>query len=237
MIAEIIPEIYDVEGWQIGAPTDRRNKQLFHGTFPMGRYVSQPLAIKCGTIREIRRFLENCKYVSDKEQFHRRDYWMPPGEFEKTKKGDCDDFALWTWRQFLAMGYKARYVVGSAGRYGEGHAWVTYEKDGKHFIIEALSSFFGEKLPRLSFVRYSPSGSVEWDGQRLKYYIHQKPKNDLPTSLILKLFGEWLWFWFCFWGRLLLTLSMAPYLIPRNLIKRLRQNEVMAEQGAPLDRR
>jgi len=149
MIAEIISEIYDVSGHQIVAPTSRKEKRLFNGTFPMGRYVAQPLSVKCSSIREVRLFLKDCTYVSDMKQFHREDYWMPPEDFEKIKKGDCDDFSLWTWRQLMSMGYKARYVVGSAGKYGDGHAWVSFEKDGKYFIVEPLIPFVGDKLPRL----------------------------------------------------------------------------------------
>ena len=43
----------------------------------MGRYVSQPLTIKCGTIAGVREFLIGCKYVSDKELFGKDDYWRP----------------------------------------------------------------------------------------------------------------------------------------------------------------
>jgi hypothetical protein len=34
----------------------------------MGRYVSQPLTVKCDTIRDVRRFLAGCEGVSDEEQ-------------------------------------------------------------------------------------------------------------------------------------------------------------------------
>ncbi len=234
MIAEIVPELYDVSGRQIAAPTSRREKRLFNGTFPMGRYISQPLGVRCNTVKEVRQFLKGCKYASDKEQFHREDYWMPPEEFEKTRKGDCDDFALWTWRQFVNMGYRARYVVGRAGRHGDGHAWVTFEKDGKHFIVEPLSPFFGDKLPRLSFARYVPSGSVEWDGSRLRYFIHEKPQQEPHSKLFLTLFAEWLWYWARFWGRVLLFLCMTPYILPRNLMKRLwRSRKIMEPSVAP----
>lgn len=53
----------------------------------MGRYVSQPLSVKCKTIGDIRQFLMGCKGVSDEEQFGQRDYWQPPEEFERTKEG------------------------------------------------------------------------------------------------------------------------------------------------------
>ena len=115
MIVQIIPEIYDTEGKLTGRPVSKKHKKLFHGTFPMGRYLSKPLSNHVQDINSMQSFLRSCKYVSDLEQFNREDYWMPPEEFEKERKGDCDDFALWTWRQMLEMGYEARYVVGRSG--------------------------------------------------------------------------------------------------------------------------
>jgi hypothetical protein len=50
---------------------------------------------------DVRNFLVGCTYVSDTELFGKRDYWQPPEDFEKRRKGDCEDFALWTWRQLL----------------------------------------------------------------------------------------------------------------------------------------
>jgi predicted transglutaminase-like cysteine proteinase len=97
MIAEIVPDAYEF-GRKVLRP-DLRRKGI-HPTFPMGRYVSQPLAVKCDSIREVRTFLSQCKRVTDKEQFDRDDYWQPPEDFEQTKRGDCNDFALWTWRHF-----------------------------------------------------------------------------------------------------------------------------------------
>jgi len=226
--------LYDISGRRILAPTSQKEKRLFEGTFPMGRYISQPLKKQCSSVEEVQRFLRRCKYVSDEKQFGKEDYWMPPEEFEKAKAGDCDDFALWTWRQFLGMGYNARYVVGRSGRYGRGHAWVTFEKDGRYFIVEPLLWATGE-LPRLSFVRYVPSGSVEWDGRCLKYFVHEKPDREPRPLLILKLLAEWIWFWVYFWGRILVLLCMAPYLIPRKLVKRLLRGKGTGKQVAASD--
>lgn len=93
MIAEIIPAIYDVAGRPV-ALVSKKRKRLFHGTFPAKRYVSQPLAQQCESIADLRRFLSECRYVSDEQQFNRRDYWMPPEEFKKRKQGD------WFWLRF-----------------------------------------------------------------------------------------------------------------------------------------
>ena len=210
MIAEVIASNYDV----IGKPTTsvtRKHQRFFHRTFPMGRYISQPLSIQCSTIRELRQFLSQCKYMSDEEQFNRKDYWMPPEEFEQKKKGDCDDFALWTWRQFLGMGYKARYVIGVTEKYRVGHAWVTIEKDGKYFIVEPQAWVYGETLPRLSFVHYEPEGSVEWDGKRLRYFKHEKPDRSVPVTELASLVEEWVRFWGWFWLRILGGICLLPY--------------------------
>lgn len=118
----------------------------------MGRYVSQPLTVKCKSIADIQKFLCACKYVPDEEQFGKRDYWQAPEEFEKTRRGDCDCdcFALWTWRQFLNLGYEARFVAGKSGRYGQGNAWVQFSKEGKCFLVEPTIARIGCTLPRLN---------------------------------------------------------------------------------------
>ena len=126
---------------------------------------------------------------------------MSPDEFELKRMGDCDDFALWTWRQMMALGYSARFVWGNAGRYRAGHAWVTIARDRKHFLVEPLASWVGEKLPRLSALRYEPMVSVEWVGGKAHYFSHEKRsyRPSLPEMGTLVL--EWLAFWPRFWPR------------------------------------
>jgi hypothetical protein len=152
--------------------------------------------------------------VSDEEQFGQKDYWQPPEQFEENKKGDCEDFALWTWRQLLQMGYNARFVAGRSGRYREGHAWVTFEKDGKHFLLEPLSWPVGLKLPRLSIFRYKPKFSVSWDGEKVSYYEHEDKKYNGSLLQIVSLCAEWLFFWTRFW-------VLFPLRIVRGLARRL----------------
>ena len=211
MIAEIIPRSYDSVGKLVSQPSKKRHR-FFKPTFPMGAYVSQPLATKCKDFEEMRRFLAQCRYVSDQAQFGKKDYWMTPEEFEKRKKGDCDDFALWTWRQLLAMGYNARFVVGHSGRYGSGHAWVTFTEDGRTFLVEPLAAWLVAKIPRLSTVRYQPGISVAWDGKRLHYYEHAKKTYDPSVREVVTLLREWIPWWvmsrskaYYRWGRYLTT--------------------------------
>ncbi len=180
----------------------------------MGRYVSRPLSVKCKSIGDIRRFLMGCKGVSDEEQFGQQDYWQPPEEFEKARKGDCDDFALWTWRELMSMGYDARVVFGKAGRYGTGHAWVEYFESGKCFLVEPTFRAVGETMPRLSTLKYKPSFSVAWDGKSLSYYAHKDRSFEPRLAQLPLLVLDWLVFWTWFW---LSTSPRLPQIIYRKL--------------------
>jgi hypothetical protein len=150
-------------------------------------------------MQDVRAFLIGCKYVSDKELFGKDEYWQPPEEFEKRKKGDCEDFALWTWRQLLNLGYDARFIGGSCGRYGEEHAWVEYFHDGKCYLLEPLYCRIGIAVPRLSTLRYVPNLSVSWDGKTLRYFSHKKPESRLGWRTLIPLVMEYLLFWARFW--------------------------------------
>jgi hypothetical protein len=210
LIAEILPESYDIAGRKVFRP-DSRQHSGFRPTFPIGRFLTQPLKHNCSNFAEMRRFLASCEYVSDQEQFGERDYWQPPEKFEETRKGDCEDYALWAWRQVLQMNFPARFVVGASGRYGEGHAWVTFEKDGKTFLLEPLAWPAGLILPRLSIIRYKPRFSVGWDGDKVSYYQHHEKKFRGSLRQIISTILEWLLFW--------LRFGMAlPFKIARRFI-------------------
>lgn len=216
MIAEVIPEVYDAIGKQVSQPF-HRHKGL-HPTFPMGRYVSQPLSVQCKTITDVRSFLLDCRYVSDQELFDKRDYWQPPDEFEKRRQGDCEDFALWTWRQLLYMGYDARFVGGSAGRYGSGHAWVEYFQRGKCFLLEPLGCRVGYTLPRLSTLRYQPRFSISWDGKTIRYFSHKNPDSRVGLQSLIPLLPEYLLFWATYWT---LNVLRLPWLVWNVLLRNM----------------
>jgi hypothetical protein len=206
LIAEIIPEWYDVEGRKVFRP-DARRKSGFKPTFPAGRFLSQPLKHWCTDLPDIRRFLAECKYVSDEEQFGERDYWQPPDLFEESKSGDCEDFALWAWRQLLHMNYPARFAMGSASRYGDGHAWVTFQRGGKNYLLEPLSWPAGLTLPRLSILQYKPRFSMSWDGNKVSYFEHTDRQIKWSLKIIAALVWEWAFFWVSFFLRLVLAVT------------------------------
>jgi Bacterial transglutaminase-like cysteine proteinase BTLCP len=217
MFLELLPELYDINGRQAYKPHEK--KRTFRPTFPFGRYLDRPLSYHASNLDDIRRFLMSCKAASDEETFGKKEYWLPPDEFEKLKKGDCDEFALWTWRQLLHLGYPARFVAGRYGRYRGGHAWATFERDGKHYIADPNFRWIKRSLPRLTALRFHPIYSVEWDGKKVRFYSHR----DLPLSLtlthMLPLALEWLTFWSYTWGKLVLLFPLFLFNILR---KRLR---------------
>ncbi len=200
MISEIIPETYDASGKKTTKLITKKHKYFFPTTFPVGRYLSQPLKVKCNNFEEIREFLHDCSYISDLEQFDQDDYWLPPEEFEKRRKGDCEDFSLWAWRQLIELGYTARIVVGRSGKFGEAHAWVTFQDKEKHFLLEPLLTFV-KNMPQLSTVRYKPLYSCEWDGNKISYFKHEdRPFNNIGLFKLTTLFFKWALFWGRFWG-------------------------------------
>ena len=194
MISEVFSAAYDPTGQAVFRPSRRRYFK-FAPNFPMGRHVTQPLSVVCRDLDDIRLFLRTCRYVSDQEQFGRRDYWMPPEEFERSRCGDCEDFALWTWRQLMMLGYSARFVRGHGGRYGGGHAWVTFERERRTFIVEALAAPFGATFPRLSTLRYRPRISVSWDGRALRYFEHAQAVGQISFVDVAPHIPEWVAFW------------------------------------------
>jgi hypothetical protein len=220
MIAEVIPGAYDAEGKKVYRPFDRHRG--LRPTFPLGRYVSQPLAIHCHSIEEIREFLMGCTAVPDKDLFDKDDYWQPPDDFEKRKKGDCEDFSFWTWRQFMDLGYDARVVFGRHGRYGTGHAWVQFMQDGKCFLVEPQWRRLGLRLPRLSTLGYRPRFSVAWDGEKLAYYQHHE-RSPLPRFAdILPLLPEYIPIWGRFWLSSPARIPKFVWFVARNFCKGFR---------------
>ena len=172
----------------------------------MGLFGSQALKLVCRDMDAIRTFLLTCRYVSDREQFGVRDHWMPPQQFEQTRRGDCEDFALWTWRQLLSLGYSARFVVGMAGGYGEGHAWVTFRAHDQVFIVEPLLARY-RKFPRLETLRYRPAISVEITGSHVKFFDHAKRVHEPPFRVVAPFVLEWL----VFRLRILPRLFLRPF--------------------------
>ncbi len=170
MIGEINPCAYDYEGRAVASP--RRMRPL------ADRFLTDDLTVKSNSLDEIQAFLRQCRYVSDADQFSIREYWMHPRHFERLRRGDCEDFALWTWRQLLAMKLDARFVCGKCGH--GSHAWVTFSDSQAHYLFEP-TALRSKKLSRLQILKYKPDFSISVRDGRLAYHRHE-PRDHIPTS-------------------------------------------------------
>ena len=59
---------------------------------------------KATQVREINRFANNWRYVTDPVNWGKDDYWATPGQFFK-KNGDCEDYAIVKFMSLRALGF------------------------------------------------------------------------------------------------------------------------------------
>lgn len=201
MIGEIDPQRYDCEGRIILFPL--REGLPLRDEFLA--YLSGDLTVKCNSLGEIQVFLGKCRYVRDADQFGVGDYWMRPQHFERVRRGDCEDFALWTWRQLLAMGLEARLVLGRVGR--DRHAWVTFSDSERHYIFEPTIRR-RRKLSRLEISIYEPDVSISLRENGIVCYRHEPRDYRLSPSEALIFVG------------LLPLFVFRLILLPWNLVKK-----------------
>jgi hypothetical protein len=108
---------------------------------PFADYFDGESCVRVESIDDIVAWLQTCEYVTDTELFHEPDFWQHPGAFERLRRGDCEDFALWAWRKLAEVGIDAEFCVGRVicnGRpeSARQHAWVIYRVDGAAFLFE-----------------------------------------------------------------------------------------------------
>jgi hypothetical protein len=108
---------------------------------PFAEYFEGASCVRVRSIDDIVAWLQTCEYVSDLEQFHERDVWQHPGTFERRRRGDCEDFALWAWRKLAEIGVDAEFCVGRVicddrPEIVCQHAWVVYRFNGAAFLFE-----------------------------------------------------------------------------------------------------
>ena len=111
MVAQLPGESARYEGKRV-------RRARLGNTHPWNRYFNRSLRFQAASIQEIATFLRGCEYRRDRQTRSQRDFWEPPDVFEKRKRGDCEDHALWAWRQLTDLGHRSRFVL------SEGHAWV-----------------------------------------------------------------------------------------------------------------
>jgi Bacterial transglutaminase-like cysteine proteinase BTLCP len=108
---------------------------------PFAEYFEGESCVRVRSIDDIVAWLQTCEYASDIEQFHELDFWQHPSAFERLRRGDCEDFALWAWRKLVELGIDAELCVGRVicedqPDIDRQHAWVVYCVNGGEFLFE-----------------------------------------------------------------------------------------------------
>lgn len=193
MLAELIPGTYDYEGVATAEP-DRSRLRWFAPNAPLREFLESPLTVQCRSVEDIHAFLATCTYVTDQESHLVADQWLMPAELEQTRRGDCEDLALWAWRQLMAMEREARFVCGRPGQRSGGHAWITFVEEGRKFLLEPVLAPHWKHFPRLATLAYRPVLSVACRGFDCRFFVHAATSRRLPAALVHELAREWVRF-------------------------------------------
>ena len=135
-------------------------------------YFEGESRVPVATVDEMLDWLRGCAYVRDTELFHDADFWQHPLTFEQLLRGDCEDFALWTWRKLVEMGHDAEFVAGRCaghGRHGPGHAWVLLRESGGVSLLDPVLPNGCDCLRPLETVRDAYLPEVSVDGRLNRY--------------------------------------------------------------------
>jgi Bacterial transglutaminase-like cysteine proteinase BTLCP len=166
------PITYDYYGKRIDS--NLINKTL-KNSYPIEFYLKSNINYYFNDLNNIHEFLSECEYCSDKEHFGVDDYWMLPNLFESMKKGDCEDFSLYTWRQLINQGHMCRFVIGTVGK-NKWHAWCTAKIHKKHYIIDPVLA--NEKfLHQVYTLNYQPYYSIEFHNDKIYFFQHYSIRN------------------------------------------------------------
>jgi len=134
---------------------------------PFEEYFEGESCVRVESIDDIVAWLQTCEYVTDLELFRERDFWQHPEIFERRRRGDCEDFALWAWRKLAEVGIDAEFCVGRVicddrPELDRQHAWVVYHVEGTTFLFEPAARISSRMIRPLADVmgRYVPHFAV-----------------------------------------------------------------------------
>ena len=133
-------------------------------------YMRGESTVAVRSVQDIVDWLLGCEYVSDDALFDEPDHWQHPTTFERLRRGDCEDHALWAWRKLLNLEIDADFVVGRL-LYDDpdvpatkgAHAWVVFRNNGETFLLEAVARSAARMLRPLAEAapEYRPEYGVD----------------------------------------------------------------------------
>jgi hypothetical protein len=148
--------------------------------------------VAVATLDDLLDWLATCQYETDASLFRESDYWQHPHTFEKLRRGDCEDFALWAWRKLVELGIDADLVIGRRvppGSENSRHAWILFRDGGDEFVLEPIVRERSAAVRSVSSVRgeYIPEFGVARDRRRFffagyAYFLQNPQLGRVPES-------------------------------------------------------
>lgn len=138
-----------------------------------GIYLQGPSIVPTRNLDDVCAWLRCCDAVDDHALFYQSDFWQHPVTFEQIRKGDCEDHALWAWRQLHRLGIPALFMAGLWDK--TAHAWVLIDQSPVPRLLETTAKT-GPMLHPLPAVRgrYCPALAVDTLGHTYVYQGYPK---------------------------------------------------------------
>lgn len=155
-------------------------------------YFEGESAVAIRSVEDVQDWLLGCEYARDPDLFQEADFWQHPRTFEHLRKGDCEDFSLWTWRKLVRMGYDAEFVAGQSLVEGHTlpHTFVVYREGTRTLLFDPVIRDRGRMIRPLKDVAASYVPEVSVDGSFARYaYLgyflrHQQPREAAPAPSV-----------------------------------------------------
>lgn len=144
------------------------------GAADFREYLSGPCRFSRPTPHAIGEWLLGCQYADDPELLAESDLWLHPVTFELLRCGDCEDFALWAWRQLVDARFDADFVVGIRaipGAVRGRHAWVIFRDASGEHLLDGVERSIDRMIRPLPDVRalYEPQVGVDAQARRFAF--------------------------------------------------------------------
>lgn len=138
-------------------------------TREFARYLEGVSRVQVRSVAEVCAWLRACERQDDASLFFEADYWQHPVTFEQFRKGDCEDHALWAWRQLRQLGYRTQFVAGLWRK--TPHAWVVWNDGEADHLYETTAKIGPMERPLGHHqTEYCPALAVD---EQLRTYVYQ----------------------------------------------------------------
>jgi hypothetical protein len=121
------------------------------------------------SLAELCSWLQSCQYVSDRALVAAEDHWQHPVDFEQTRRGDCEDHALWAWRKSQELGLPATLVLGEIDSLR--HVWVTLLNEDQLWVLETTRKHGSMLEPAEHAEAFRPCYGVDTELRTYAYDI------------------------------------------------------------------